>query len=169
MRNFFLALILVVGIGLAGPASAQSEADPAALREAHTLIDRIGMDGLMKQQLGAIQEQVNAMLKSAGPDKDLEEVMNKYIRLASEQIMARLPKYLDEVALIYTRNFALDELKAMNAFYESPLGQKLLQKTPALLKECNEASQHMGVDVMQEVWKQMGPDIERARAKAQRK
>ena len=63
--------------------------------------------------------------------------------------------------MIYARVFTFEELKELSAFYDSPLGRKLLQKMPELLRECNELSQRMGVEVFREVLQSMQPEFEK--------
>ena len=45
--------------------------------------------------------------------------------------------YIVECAAIYRKYFTLDELKAMNEFYESPLGQKMTKNNVQIITECS--------------------------------
>lgn len=45
--------------------------------------------------------------------------------------------YIVECASIYRKYFTLDELKAMNEFYESPLGQKMTKNNVQIITECS--------------------------------
>ena len=47
----------------------------------------------------------------------------------------------DDYIAIYADTFTEDELKGLIAFYEGPLGQKLISKTPDLMKRSIEVSQ----------------------------
>jgi hypothetical protein len=40
---------------------------------------------------------------------------------------------------IYTRNFSEDELRQLVEFYESPIGQKMIERMPAVMQESNVA------------------------------
>jgi hypothetical protein len=46
-----------------------------------------------------------------------------------------LSKLSDAMAIIYARNFSVDDLHALIAFYKTPTGQKLVQKLPTLAGE----------------------------------
>jgi len=159
MRLLAVLFVLLLSFETTGAARAQSEPDPAAVREAQTLMNRFGIDALAKQQMAAASQQLRSMVQSIDADKEKEELMAEYARLAEKEIETRLPKYFEEVTLIYVRNFTLDELKELNAFYDSRLGQKLVEKTPELFKESLDLSQRLGVDVVQEVWRLMLPEL----------
>lgn len=165
MRFTCLSLALVFAFATSVPASAQTTPDPLAVREAQTLMSRFGMDALLQQQVAASRQQLRSMIQAANLGKDAEELIEKYSRLAEEKLQGRLPRYPEEVTLIYVRHFTLQELQQINAFYDSPLGQKLVEKTPILVKECSELGSQMGVDVFREVFEQMLPDLQKRGAK----
>ena len=48
---------------------------------------------------------------------------------------------LNDVATVYANNFTVGELREIEAFYRQPIGQKLLEKTPALTQQSNQAGQ----------------------------
>ncbi len=139
MRFLVLLFVLLLSLETIGAVGAQPASDPAAVREARGLLERAGIDELGRQHM---------------------------TRLAGKEIEARLPKYAEEVALIYARTFTLDELKQLNAFYDSPLGQKLLEKSPVLFKESADLIQQMGADVVREVWRVMLPELQKRGIKA---
>jgi uncharacterized protein len=48
---------------------------------------------------------------------------------------------VDDVATVYANNFTVGELHEIEAFYRQPVGQKLLEKTPALTQQSNQVGQ----------------------------
>ncbi|HVE03713.1 MAG TPA: DUF2059 domain-containing protein [Rhizomicrobium sp.] len=52
-----------------------------------------------------------------------------------DEMMKSLPILLSAEACLYVKHFSRDDLSALVAFYKSPLGQKLITESPALIKE----------------------------------
>lgn len=50
-------------------------------------------------------------------------------------------RMLDDAATIYASNFTVDELHQIEAFYRQPVGQKLLEKSPAIAQQSLQISQ----------------------------
>jgi len=48
---------------------------------------------------------------------------------------------VDNIATVYASNFTAGELGEIEAFYRRPVGQKLLEKAPALAQQSNQAGQ----------------------------
>jgi hypothetical protein len=67
----------------------------------------------------------------------------------------------DYIAL-YSEMFTEEELKALVAFYQTPVGQKLVEKSPMLATKCNQVSQVRYDRLMAEI--QSMTDDFRARA-----
>ncbi len=168
MRFLVLLFVLLLSLETIGAVGAQPASDPDAVREARGLLERAGIDELGRQHMTAVSTQLMSTVQSidAGKDEDKDKLTAEFARLAGKEIEARLPKYAEEVALIYARTFTLDELKQLNAFYDSPLGQKLLEKSPVLFKESADLIQQMGADVVREVWRVMLPELQKRGIKA---
>lgn len=50
-------------------------------------------------------------------------------------------RMLDDAATIYASSFTVDELHQIEAFYRQPVGQKLLEKSPAIAQQSLQISQ----------------------------
>jgi uncharacterized protein len=140
MRSFFTAifcLILVVAIGL--PCAAQTaDTDPATKDDvilffrtmhSHDMIEKI-----MQVQSQTMQQMFRDQLakdKSIPPDFDA-----RWSKMMDELIKG-LP--LDEMteAMIpaYQKYFTRGDIAAMNGFYSSPVGQKVLEELPVVTQE----------------------------------
>jgi hypothetical protein len=51
------------------------------------------------------------------------------------ELRSRIPALAGAEECIYVHHFSRDELKQLDAFYSSPLGQKMLAETPGLIAE----------------------------------
>jgi hypothetical protein len=156
-----LASLFMFLLATLGPAGAQPAVDPEALREARAMMDKIGMDALAKQQAGAARTQIMAMVQAVDLGKDKDELLDKIADRVASELQTRLPNYYNEIATVYARVFTLDELKQLNAFYDSPLGKKVLEKMPEILKESSELGQQMGVEVIRAVFSSLQPELQK--------
>ena len=142
MRAFLMAILCLV---LSAPALAQSsDADPATRDDiilylrtmrSHDLVKRMmevqsqSMQKLIREQLledkGAIPPDFDAHMKKAMADliKDLP---------IDDIIQAMIPAYQN--------HFTRSDIQAMNAFYSSPVGQKVLEELPAVNQEGMQAA-----------------------------
>jgi len=156
------ALVVVLTfVAAAASAAAQSAPDPATLKEAQSLMSRFGVEALARQQVSQVSQRLGEMFQSVDLGKDKDELLSEMAQRMQKQMEVRLPKYVEDTTVIYARVFTLEELKELNAFYDSPLGRKLLQKMPELLRECNELSQRMGVEVFREVLQSMQAEFDK--------
>ncbi len=56
---------------------------------------------------------------------------------------------------VFARNYSLDELKGLEAFYKSPLGQTLVTKQPQIQKESMQVGAQWGQKIAQKVMKDL--------------
>ena len=100
------------------------------------------------------------MLKLTGTEKLMTQMMNQMIAglkaqspEVSEEFWTKFQKKLDTHGLIdqlipiYDKYYTIDDLKAVNAFYESPAGQKVLTVLPSLMQESMKVGQEWGTKI----------------------
>jgi uncharacterized protein len=51
---------------------------------------------------------------------------------------------LEAAASAYASSFTLDEIRQIDAFYRLPVGQKLLEKSPAIAQQAAQVGQEVG-------------------------
>jgi len=61
----------------------------------------------------------------------------------------------DAAALVYANNFPIDDLHALNEFYKTPTGRRLLQKLPTISQEMLVAGMKFGQSIGGEVQRRM--------------
>jgi hypothetical protein len=117
----------------AGSAVTPAPVDPAKEAEIRKLLQVTGtvkMVDQMKQQMFAVFRQRAGQLPQQFWDKmdkemDAQDLVNRLIPL-------------------YDKYYTLDDLKAVNAFYQTPAGQHLLQIQPQILKESMAVGEEWG-------------------------
>jgi hypothetical protein len=158
MRGFIrmiglLSLLILLPVSLA---RAQAPS-PEALAAAKDVVATIHMD----EQLSAI---LPAMVKNLKPSivQGRPEVDRQYDAVAPlivDGFKARMSELIDAAAIVYARNFSTEDLQALNEFYKTPLGQRLLQKLPIVTQETMVAGAKFGRSVGEDMDKRMKEEL----------
>ena len=154
MKLMIVAVASIVMIVASGPALAQGRPQNAARtplpspeaknRDIRRLL-RITKAG----QLGAqMMDQMFESIRNTSKQVP-EDVWNELI----EETKAELsPGKLIELNVpIYSSHYTHDEIKGLISFYQSPLGRKVIGKTPLIVKEAYDVGIEYGRQVMQRI------------------
>ena len=111
----------------AGEANASKKISPAAQKAAYELFNTMHF----KENLSRTAKQLTALQISHQPSmqpyrKTIEDFFNKYLTW---------DKLKGDMAKLYATTFTTDELKKLNAFYKTPLGQKTIKVMPKLAQQ----------------------------------
>ena len=138
---------------LSAPLARAQAPSPEALAAAKDVIATMHLDEQLAAILpGIIKNQKPAIVQGRA------EVDRQYDALALlilEDFKARMSDLIDAAAIIYARNFSTEDLLALNAFYKTPLGQRLLQKLPTVTQETILAGGKFGRSVGEDMEKRM--------------
>jgi len=142
----------VVVVFAAHPARAQTAlaAPPAEnLAAARELVQAAKMTDNFKQVLPILVQNLKQTDVQNRPEveKQYEALMPRFNQAAAQ----RLNELSDAMAAIYARNFSVDELHDITAFFRSPTRQKYLQLVPSLTQQSMAAGQQFGQEIMQEL------------------
>ena len=143
MRRFLVVLLMVSFI-----ASSAARADEASKRaKAEELFTLLRMDQTMGAITANIMKQVQTMTQSMpGADQATPE-QKKLVVDFQQRVMDLVDKRLGWKALepdfigLYASTYTDEELDGIIAFYKSPIGQKMLEKTPELMSKSSEITQ----------------------------
>ncbi|MEM6462091.1 MAG: DUF2059 domain-containing protein [Pseudomonadota bacterium] len=133
-----LALAAMAAVVFAAPAKAQ---DPSAehLAAARAAINAIRATEQFDAILPNAAQNLKASLIQTAPN--LQEVITVTVDETAIEMAGRRADLEREAAIIYTRNFSLEELNAIRTFYESEAGQKLLETGPVATRELLQAAE----------------------------
>lgn len=65
----------------------------------------------------------------------------------------------DQVAAVYGQTFTVDELRQITAFYRTPVGQKFLEKMPAVFQQTTAVGQAFGLKLQNEVREKVADEL----------
>jgi uncharacterized protein len=155
MRSLTLAAAIAAAFFAISPAWAQTDAPPPAdnLTAARDLVQVLKPTDQFKAMLPVLFQNFKAAVVQGRPE--VEKQYDAMIPMFNQSAERHLSELTDTFAAIYARNFTVDELHQMAAFYQSPAGQKLLQKQPDIARESLAAGQHLAQEVMADVQRQM--------------
>ena len=115
------------------PAVAATPIDPAKEAEIRKLLEMTGtvklVNQMLKQMVGTLRDRASTLPPEFWDN--LEKEMDPQ-------------KLVDKMIPVYDKYYTIDDLKAVNAFYQTPAGQHLLQVQPAVLKESMTIGQEWG-------------------------
>ena len=123
--------------------------------------------------------EIRKMLESTGRIKVMQQISEQMIARAKKQnngvsseFWDRLEKemniqgFLDKMVPIYAKYYTLDDLKAINAFYETPAGQRYVAAYPQIMQECMPIAQDWAKMVLNRVKSELKEEKEKGSASA---
>jgi hypothetical protein len=149
-------LIALACLAFCAPALAQSADEPAS-KDDVILYMRTMRSHDMLQKMMQVQSQSIQNLLRDQLVKDKGKLPPGYearMKKVMDDLLQNLP--VDDIvqAMIpaYQKHFTKGDIEAMNAFYSSPVGQKVLEELPAVIQEGNEAAMPLVSNYLTE-WK----------------
>ncbi|MBM3571995.1 MAG: DUF2059 domain-containing protein [Alphaproteobacteria bacterium] len=129
----FVVLALSLGVVLASYDRHARAAEPEGKRLAIELLSTMNVAAQFDQIVPVIMQQMSKLLLSVNPSEEVQvtAILND---IAIPDMRARLPEMIDQIADLYVRVFAVDELKELSTFYATTLGRKLISVLPELQK-----------------------------------
>jgi hypothetical protein len=130
--------------------TAYCQAAPAdALTAARELVVASRATDQFKALLPLIIQQLKPVVVQGRPE--IERDYDKIMPLMMESAQRQLDQMMEEMAAIYAGNFTADEIRQVTAFYRTPVGQKVLDKTPIIAQQSMMSGQKFGQRAAQEL------------------
>ncbi len=119
-----LALVIALPVAKAQPAvqSAAQHPDPASLAAAEQLLRDNGEGARTEQAMRTMRTAFVSILKSKTQQPD--QVARIVDQVLMPSVRQRIPELEAQIAALYASNASLADLKSLDAFYRSPLGQR---------------------------------------------
>jgi hypothetical protein len=131
---FVLALLLIA------PVQAQSP-DADSVAAAKELVAMIKVSDQFKA-LPVIFQQLKPAIVQNRPD--VARDYDALVPVLQDKLIARLADLEGSIITVYAGNFSAAELRDLIAFYKTPTGQKLLEKTPLIAQQTMAAGRQFG-------------------------
>lgn len=139
---------LLAAMLVSQPIQAQASS-PDTLAAARELVEAARTTEQFRTLLPLIVQQMKPAIVQGRPEveRDYDKIMPLLMEAANQQVAG----LADEVAGIYARNFAVDELRELTAFFRTPTGRKFLDITPVIAQESMSMGQKFGQRVAREL------------------
>lgn len=152
MIPMFMSLVLAT----ATLASVAQTVDPAAQQakrqEIIKLLETTQAMTLMHQMSSAMIAQMTGGIRSKRPDIPMTAL--DFLPSTVSEVVRDNEKFFQEMFVsLYDRHFALDDIRALNAFYDSPAGKKMVEKQGMLMQQ--------GMTLGAEWGRSIAPEIDR--------
>jgi hypothetical protein len=156
MRLTTLAAIAMVACLGAGLARAQ-DSSPEALAAGRELIEASRAAEQFKTLLPLIARQLKPAIVQGRPEveRDYDQIMPRMIEMAQQQFA----EVTDDMASIYARNFSVEEMRQITAFYRSPAGQVFLDRFPAVAQQSLAVGQKFGQSLVKEMQRTLTEEL----------
>ena len=163
MRFLLVLSAALVALVTVSTAHAQRSVDPIALAEAKTLMEKIGVGALAQQVASAMMQQQRTVLEQANPGQSA--AIGEILSLMDVEFTKKSPTFVEAFAGIYTLHFNTAELRELNAFYDSPIGRKLIKETPAMTSEGMIVGRAFGEQIATDVIRSLIPEMQKRNLK----
>jgi hypothetical protein len=145
---WMLVICLTVCLPAAEPARSQTPS-PDAIAAAHELIETMHAADFFKSIVPAMMQGLKPAIVQNRPQ--VERDFDAIAPLLLDGFNARMNELIEQIAVLYARNFTADELREVVAFYRRPTGQKFVQKLPAVTQESMVLGQRFGQSIGNEI------------------
>jgi uncharacterized protein len=152
--RLLLFCILVCGVGFAQ----QAGNTPATKEDVEKLFNTMHIRQQMHNMMEVMSKQSRQMaqntLKKKFPEmteKDMDRLNDFTDRIWSQMDFDGM---LDDMVPVYQRHLTKEDVSAMQSFYETPTGQKLLREQPQMTAEAMQAMQPRMEKMMSSVMEQ---------------
>jgi uncharacterized protein len=120
-------------------AAAAQTPSPEAMTAARELVATLKLSDQYKALLPVILLGLKPVVTQGRPE--LEHDFDTVLPTMSEAYAPYYTAMVDGAAAIYARNFTVEELRDIEAFYRRPAGQKLLEKQQAITQQVSQVGQ----------------------------
>jgi hypothetical protein len=147
-----IALVLLLAVA---PLRAHAQSE-AALAKVHRIFELTGMLNLIRATSEQAMAGMTTQIAAANPGRgaEIQRIVREHFL---PEFQRRLPELIEETAKLQALTFTEEELDGLVAFYESPLGAKVIEKTPLLMQQNIAMGQAWGQRVATDVLEQMKP------------
>lgn len=144
MKKLFIgALVLATALFIHIPNAAAQEANSEYKQALQEFMSASGSLESMNQLL----PQLINMVKTTGPS-----LPDSYWKSVEDKMRGKFKnKIIEGYVPIYQKYLTLDELKQITAFYQTPIGKKLAQSSPAIMIEGAQLGQKLGMEMFKEI------------------
>jgi len=157
-RRAVHSAIIAAALVLCGPVLA-APPTPAAMQAAGEIAKLSGATTLFGPLIAGVVEQSKLLFLQQNPalGKDLNEIAANM----RTELAPRMSELTDQVAKIYTERFTEQELQQLLAFYQSPIGKKMVAEQATVVNASLHYAQDWATKLSDEVTARMREELKK--------
>ena len=156
MKRILLVVSLVACSGFFNVSRGQTAIDPAKAQNIRRLMELTGSHNLVHQVIEQMMESIRREMPVGDP-----ELSDKIFNIYKEEFHKAftVEKLNGHIIPIYDKHFTGDEVLALIAFYESPVGKKMISALPRILAEVSVVGENLGREVQVSASKRIETEV----------
>jgi hypothetical protein len=157
-RRALCAAVIAGALVASGPVLA-APPTPAAMQAAGKIAELTGATKVFSSLIPGVVEQSKLLFLQQNPglDKDLNEIAAKM----RADLAPRLSELNDHVAQVYAQRFTEQELQQLLAFYQSPIGKKMVAEQATVVNSSLHYAQDWANKLSDEVTAKMREELKK--------
>jgi hypothetical protein len=157
MHRASALFFVCAGIFVIAPTACAQEVSPGFKADVLRLFKASGIEAVAVSQATYLANaMIDAIVKTTvtdpAPDSTLSSrdstLVSRTIEVCKDEVALILkreaPKLLQEMVPVYAKHFTQDDVRAMVAYYDSPLGKKVIREQAMLVSECTQVGEAWG-------------------------
>lgn len=136
-------LLLALVTAFASTSSVHAEINKEKKAEIERMFQLTGMEKMMDQMMNQMISSMKGQIKDA-PDSFWAKFQEK----------VKTRDLLEQIIPLYDKYYTVEDLKAVNEFYASPAGQKVLATMPQIMQESMKVGQEWGMKISEQAIKE---------------
>src|SRR5262249_34826644 len=157
-RLIALAALLLALLALPPGLRAQTP-DAERVAAAKELMQIAGVARQFDELMPLLTRQLAQGFLAVAPEKS-SEIREVFDQLAA-RFVDRKSELIDQVAKLYAEKLTLDDLKALAAFYKTPVGAKFVDAQPDIMRQSMMLGQRWGAQIGREIEQEARRELKR--------
>jgi uncharacterized protein len=129
-----LKRVLLIAILIAAPWADAVPMDQGKHRDIEKLVEMTGTIQNAMAVLDRMLPQMIEVIRKANPEIP-QQVLDALANDGKEEFHKALPELIEPMISIYDANYSADEVRQLLAFYQSPLGRKMIARMPEITQQ----------------------------------
>jgi hypothetical protein len=153
MKKMILSLLIsIIALSISGSSYAENkDISPAKSKDIEKLLDLTITDALVETWVNSLMR-VFTKVASAARTTEEKEVIAIISESVREVIVAEFPKMKEQYIPLYDEYYTHEEIKKLNEFYQTPVGQKSIKVLPILTQRRMKLGKRWGASLIPKIY-----------------
>jgi hypothetical protein len=150
--------VVLAAVLFAIPAQAQAP-DKQHIQAARSMMDKSGASRGFDDVVPSFLEESKRLFLQTRPEIAAE--LDQVSLAIAPDFLKRKEELLNSIAALYVRRFSVQELRQIEAFYNTPVGQKFVDLLPGILGQAREVSADWSAQLSEDIVTRMRAEMKK--------